>query len=484
MVAPFLNPLKKWITRNKNIPPPVPANQNLVATTTTTTTTTTESVAIMAGEERALAATVGSASANSMMMLNRQQSPERQGDRDIQREMTVKLKSLLSIPNQSETSDRLASVPEPTNQEKSNALLALLHKNANGTANGTTSRLEQNQRPSGNHSTLKATPSFEQGGSHHHAFNVTQSNSLVPAPVPVPSSHFANVAGADGAHRPHPSTGAQTGSIQTMTSAPWGNEHRGLIAGAPISSHSSTATVSAHGPTARSEPASFVRSASDNHQRPRESSAVSHLRHSSTVHAPIVPVAANLPPPKLSTHSLRLLNVFKGEQGSSSPAPQTRATGVADQALGYQGKVDQDKTNLEPQSAVPSKERYLGLTTAPGHPPRGSTSQIPLGQRAGQPTDHKNKLLSLFNDRSPASRPNQRETVPTVVSDEGFSVQKPVVVSPTAASVSESRTSQLGMSSRSRQASGSSRPTSAANREILTGFLDSIARKGLDGGGA
>ena len=484
MVAPFLNPLKKWIARNKDIPP-VPAERKQVLATTTTTTTTTESVAIVAGEERALTAAVESASANSMTMSNKQRSPNTLDDRElpnIQREMTVKLKALLSIPTQSESSDGLTSVPEPTNQEKSNALLALLHKNANGTANGTTNRLEQNQRPSGNRSIVSAAPGLEQGRPHHHASGVMPSKGFIPTPpVPVPSSHFANVPRGDRSHLPHPST-AHTGSIQTMTSAPWGNERGGSIAGAPISSQPSVAMFSAHGPNVRSEPASFIRSASDSHQPPhRESSAFAHLGHSTTVHPPMVPVAATLPPPKMTTHSLRLLNAFKGEQGSSRPAPPTPAAGVADHGLGYQGKVDRDRTNLERRSAMPLKERSLGPTTAPGHTSRGPTSQTSLGQRAGQPTDHRDKLLSLFNKPPPASTAATRETLSTVVPDEGPSLRKPVVVSPAAASASESRNPLVSTSSRSRQVSGSSQPTSAANREILMEFLDLVAKKGLDG---
>lgn len=408
-------------------------------------------------------------------------------------DMSRELKRLLSIQ------DRPAPAPAPavkveavapSNKEKSMALLALLRNNANGP----TSKQEQNIKispslpvppASSGMGLFPGMSAHHPGISPHHTPNPLQSLNAGPSIVPVPSSHFVSDsqqnlprAQQQPSGYPFPSSANMPPPLLQKQPQPAPHTFAGaphIFGGAPLPYFDGPPV---HAPVVPKELDAHLGRGSYNvpeHHIPIQSTAPQFT----TVHSPTIPTPSQLPPPKLTTHSMHLLNVLKNGQ-------RPRA---ADQ-MPLQMSVNGTMQTTEAKMPVPfpnvrdglSSMQMSGQSREPAMPVQSSpaaAAQPKPAASGNKSTEHRQNLLSLF--RTPSVTPG--EVTEGVTWDGGH--DKPVVTAPTTAAIlpplppiQASRVPPpLSLHSGINGQVKSNTTTSQAHKEFLLGYLDTITNK-------
>ena len=462
MVAPFLAPLKKWIASQRK----AEARTKAQAGTAPPKLTPESSRA-------------DGPSAASITIVGRDKVSDASAPTKTQRtteEMSMELKRFLSIRNgpAPRQSEGLQTQMAPqSNEEKSKALLSLLQKGAK-----TSAGQDQNVKPQLPSVTRSGPPGAsaplgQSSISPHHTPDPLQSLFNRPPPGhPVPSAIFSfdhqNIpmpAQQPGYPFPAPPREAAASTPHARRPSQPAMQHpphrsAGTPARVPVASRHIEATTR-HG-------------RQDSRSRQEAPTMKPGTPHSSNMHAPCIPTPAQLPPPKLTSHSLQLLHVLKNGQKTSPPGQQT-------QQAGTDGSPPAETENF-PQPSMMWKHRRAGshgpqppLEDLPSyHPP------IPAGPHpepiGNKPADHRQNLLSLF--RSPSGTPKPTETTPprqspteTTRAPAAPSTRLPPPVQ--FGGVPDPRPSaDVGIAGRG---SGPAPTTSPAHKEFLLGYLDAVA---------
>ncbi|KAF3395601.1 mRNA decapping complex subunit 2 [Talaromyces pinophilus] len=274
MVAPFLNPLKKWITQQRKIDA---KNNALMSTAYTEGETSMDEGFVSAN--------------NGFTPLQAHTQPALHSDLPEvtpTQDVSSHLKRLLNIG---------APVTPPsittqaTDSSKSNALLSLLRSGANGTPIPTSNVPQQNLQPA----ISQMPPLLDQvlNPTGHHAMPDVR-NQISPPSQTQDQQHFnrllSSLVNPSQPTAVHPPTQAQQPPMENLS-----HPQRDQTFNAPLQP-----TLA---PYQRTGDPLFAQQAGAA-QTPGQ----------------IVPPASKLPPPKLTSHSLALLNVFKGNASAQSQA--------------------------------------------------------------------------------------------------------------------------------------------------------------------
>lgn len=345
MVAPFLHPLKKWISQQRK----VDAKKNAIATA-------------MAYTEGETSMDEGFVSANNgftPLPTHRQPAmPSDLPEVNLPQDVSSHLKRILNIG---------APIPPPsttTDSSKSNALLSLLRSGLNETpaSPADLSRQQHAQPPAPFNQILNPNrePQHQQG-----AFPVHEVN----PPSQFQDQHHFNRLVSSMVNPPQPVTSLVPALAHQPSVAPYQRT------GDPLSAQQTN--------TGRSR-------------------------------AQVVPPASKLPPPKLTSHSLALLNVFKG----SSPAQSQSGPAKEQQSLPHKASAPQDQLlalfKSPAKSANPMPAVELAAQPVQSAPkqilqrpaPLSKTTELPeQGRQATKDRGHKQSGLTSATVSGPLRTP-------------------------------------------------------------------------------
>ena len=341
MVAPFLNPLNKWIAQQRKLDKlHVQGPLNHVSNIVKTIDPSIDDHTLGSGSN-------GHTSSSDMgrLLANpRQQGqvasmsdlPEVSESLEPLRDSSAQLKDLLRVNSQVLPSNAAQSTA-PTfnlsrqtniNGKDSNALLALLRGKETG----------RNQEPQTPLEQVIEQPALPRSPHHHHHHVPLQRISTLPpppnftylaAPHQQPCVHAQDFTHSS---RPHLQTMEQ--SVQSRSLNRLATSHSLLVQQYPQLSKPSPATT-AH--LNRPVPAPY--------QRTGDPEFSHHSQYSKNL-PPSIPSASKLPPPKLTTHSSALLNLFKTNQPKKvAPDAQPAEAGISH--LSVASKVDESREHWE-----------------------------------------------------------------------------------------------------------------------------------------
>lgn len=394
MVAPFLGPLKAWIKLQRKqdrhrapagahlIPPPaagIADTEGLEADLGETGETTADEAAVpeKLSEEAsfaALVANLGRSQRASDALPELSTHAQTQGVADPAAELKRLLSVGIGFPSQPQPVEAPQSIQEPA----PNPLLAMLHGNS---------------RP--HPDTLPRTP-FDQ---------------IMPTPQPPQSPH--------GQHHPRP---PQLGPMPPPPPFPFHQQQHQHQGGPFLGHHHHHAPPQHQNSFPPPPPSHFMSPPASQHANPVFSPHAPNVQHAFNIsapppyqrtgdpqftqppqfpgaHGPAIPPASNLPPPKLTAHTLGLLNAFKINEkpAISSPISQaqqsSQATPVATRPPPLQRQLD---TFVSPPPAQNAR------SFAPSPPAFQSPPPVDNFEPA-QPKPrnaHQDSLLNLF--RSPS----------------------------------------------------------------------------------
>lgn len=402
MVAPFLGPLKAWIKAQRRqdrqrahigshlVPPPTAGITDTEGLEADLGETTADEAAL---PERlpedanfaALVANLGRGQRASDALPEVSTLAQTQGVVDP----AAELKRLLSVGGMGfPLPTQPAEAPQPIQEPPQNPLLAMLHGN---------------NRPAQLSDNLPRTP-FEQ---------------MLPTPQPPHSPH--------GQHHPRPphlgqmqppppfpfhqqQGGAFHGQQQHHPMPPQHQHHNGFPPPPPNEFTSPPAPrqanplFQAHAPNAQQ---SFNTTAPPPYQRTGDPQFAQTSQYPSA-HGPVIPPASKLPPPKLTAHTLGLLNAFKINEkpAISSPVTQqsSQATPIATRPPPLQRQPDSFASPPSEHNARPYEPSPPAFQSPP---PIANFEPVQPKPRNA----HQDSLLSLFRSPSiPAASPAPAKT--------------------------------------------------------------------------
>ncbi|KAI9748803.1 MAG: mRNA-decapping enzyme subunit 2 [Lichina confinis] len=473
MVAPFLAPLKKWIASERK----AEARTKGQAGTGSSKLTPESSKA-------------DGPSAASITIMGKHKASDASAPSKTQRtteEMSMELKRFLSIQNGPPSGQKeglQTQTVQQSNQEKSKALLSLLQKGVK-----TSAGQDQNVKP--------PLPDMTQSGPAAASAPLGQS-SISPQNTPDPLQSLFNrpppghpVPSADFSfdHQIVPMPVQQPGypfpvlprEAATAASTQHARQQTRQHARQPSQPATqypphSFAGTPAHVPVAPRHVGSTTRHGRHDSQLRQETPTMKPgTPHYPNMQAPCIPTPAQLPPPKLTSHSLQLLNVLRnGQKSSSPPGQQTQQAGTNSSSPAETETFPQPSTMWKhrrissggPQPPLHDLPPYYPPIPAKPHPE-------PIGNK---PADHRQNLLSLF--RSPSGTPKPTEATPPRQSPVG------TTRAPAAPSTRLPPPVQSGGVPDARQSAdvdiagrglGSAPTTSPAHKEFLLGYLDAVA---------
>ncbi|PKY03571.1 hypothetical protein P168DRAFT_311180 [Aspergillus campestris IBT 28561] len=359
MVAPFMHPLKKWIAQQKKLDMKNQVGPRQVV----------QSEGDMSMDEGGFGANSHYATPNlpRTELAVGSDLPEVASSQDA----SAHLKRLLNINNMMKMQGQAhpAETPQASNADplKSNALLELLRSGSQGpTPEKTTPREAPIGAPPPLQPVAHPGPNFFPGFPQQHPFPGQFVNPTPPKGAsmpPLPPMHSMNQhAMAQG----FPAQSQQMPPSYPPQSRPAQPFHPGMVSTAPF-------------PPPNPGPASRP------YQRTGDPEFSQPPRQLSQVEGAAVPPANNLPPPKLTSHSLALLNVFKDEAAKTPKSSHaTLAPQTADKtpANGRRSSQHQDQL-LNLLKGSPSRPAPVELPGRPVSPAQRQILQRPRGDGQG-----------------------------------------------------------------------------------------------------
>ncbi|KAI9840408.1 MAG: mRNA-decapping enzyme subunit 2 [Sclerophora amabilis] len=421
MVAPFLVPLKKWIARQKQLDVyKIDETQNLAPVL--------QSEDLLTEEEPALAEAYGHGTPSNLRS-KPSDLPEVSGVDDSDQDASILLKRLLSVQGPVKA-DQVASSQDqqstPSNQEKSDALLTLLHKSRHATLQKSLPSVEPPQTPS-----EQLMGGLVQPGPPRHQYHDPPRLSGLPTPpsFPIPPSHPGQPAQNNFRHSPQPisnNTDRQQ-NFHRFPHQPQNHSQHSLpqrVAPRELRQPDFSNSVP-HGPTL---PLFLQQS----HQQGLTDLQADEPKSTQTpqfrgTHVPIIPPATSLPAPKLTDHALKLLNAFKSTTMSNSAdnsngsfrTPELNASSGAIRPPDHRhdksnikhpvGHCDNQGSNVtrpsnvleSPKASPPANGSLLPPTKAPNGELASKTSPPSAPPRS----QHQIGLLDLFRKASGQNSP-------------------------------------------------------------------------------
>lgn len=151
------------------------------------------------------------------------------------------------------------------------------------------------------------------------------------------------------------------------------------------------------------------------YQRPIDPLSYAPLPQFPGLHSPAIPQASSLPPPKLTSHSLALLNALKSpHEQPPKKAPYEQRTLVPSTILPSRKKQANPAESLTSPSSLPSADS--AAQELPTSPPAVTEPQPSIQPNTGKPRSaHQDALLNLFKSAStqqPPSKPSSSLTPP------------------------------------------------------------------------
>ncbi|KAJ5746017.1 hypothetical protein N7520_011199 [Penicillium odoratum] len=328
MVAPFLHPLKKWISQQKKLEPRA---QGVAAYSQNEGYTSVDENGFQTSDSM-----FASTAANGVPS----DLPEVTSMQDV----SSHLKRLLNINGGVPTPQIQPTQPAAVDQSKSNALLELLRQGSQdvvpqvqnaAAAPSTTSHPSALPMTHAPHLAPNFFPGFPQQQQHMAPTNFMQQTSA--------QSYFNGQPQSNMQHshfpgHPEPSASPAAHHLPQMNSASHQTLHPAVQANVSVPRNQGTAPFQQTGDPQFSQQA-----------RPPQHSGVR------------VPPASNLPPPTLNSHSLALLDVFKNKSFQSPRAPPVATLAAPDQAYVKVRKTSQHQDSL--------LNLFKGQATSPAPPP-------------------------------------------------------------------------------------------------------------------
>lgn len=311
MVAPFLHPLKKWIGQQRKIDARNhAASLNLLQTTEGETS-------MDEGYQ------VGHYVPDSIPATGPSDLPEVTTQEDV----SSHLKRLLNVAGPAVQPSILQSAV--SDATKSNALLELLRRGASGISS------QQPVTDPQHHTTAPADPSYQADLQPKSALDYNASMNSIPTTTkPPPPSELSSHRTPTNPSFPHLVTGAMPSQFPSFLQQFPSNTFEQLP--------TPQAKQNADMPTASSSLPPYQQTGDPQFAQPSQTSK----------QGPRVPPASKLPPPKLTSHTLALLNVFKN-QASSSPKP-------ADSSASEKPEVE----GSEPRKLTQHQDHLMSLLSA------------------------------------------------------------------------------------------------------------------------
>lgn len=461
MVAPLLEPLRKWISRQRkrsSLEPPI--SQNIESSTENDVPATEEGTGVSHAPMHILRR---QASENE----NGAEGPQPSVEPQINEDASAQLKHLLSIHSNAAPAPEASAVQ--SNEDRSKSLLALLKGEDNNTV-PTHGQVGQSQPPSA----LTQTDLYQP----HYPVPHQQ------IPRPIATQRFPSSAGIPFQfpqiavqQRPfHFQPQQQMLNHATPPPARFINHPTKPVIPTPNTRHLTPAefpgmtTSVPHGPAVQlsSQPPPN-RTLHDLQRHGNQS--LPFQPHFPDVHAPAVPAPSQLPPPTLTSHKLKLLQAFKNTEG---PEPTKE----------NEQRREPDQHVSETAHAVNSLPGHAQIPDRPTQSPKPLSALVPqqlsIDRRGSQSADHKQVLLSLFS-KMPAVTPQDpaRTPQPSVPVEDNVSALKASLLGMTSLkqAISTSATTDGTMSHETTIESRTSKPL--LDKEFLIRYLESVAKGGI-----
>ncbi|MCJ1281566.1 mRNA-decapping enzyme subunit 2 [Xylographa opegraphella] len=384
MVAPFLSPLKKWISQQKKLDAINSQNRNKVSPIPPDA---------KLEEEQALfsdlPANSKSDDMNRLMTQLRQSGKmgstsnaiELSGSSKGPNDASIQLKNLLNVPSTTMGSNPNMNKHNMARDGKANAMLSLLRSGAPGTGyQKMDGSVELPQTP---FEQILELPRMPPSPKHESVRRYQLPTMVSPPAFPVSPNHF----GLQRPQQPHfkTSNSAHVSALPIETL----HEQAGTI---PSQFHTSPPFVAAqHNHHAL---APYQRTGD-----PR----FAHGPHASQNLPPSIPPANALPPPKLTSHSSVLLDIFRSGSLSKSSAQTIPSPGMAPTHTSLSHRRESDHPSHEIIQAQSPVQQVLNIQSSPDI--AQSTSSVPALQQgptvAMHPRSHQQEaLLSIFRTAS------------------------------------------------------------------------------------
>ena len=472
MVAPFLTPLKKWISEQRKSTVLMPeAPKDISAELGMQMLSSSQ-----CSEENSRFQ--GSVEAPKVSPAAFQENSTRGFPKGSSEEASARLKRLLSVqasPTPAPIMSANNGRAPQSNQEKSNALLALLRKGAQNTNSYLHQDAESQTDPSAQSHAVP--PRSEPPPSDH--------------PLPVPFANLLSSAVSSRSAKPpihtlhvnthpqqHHTPGVPPFRVSQNLSPPQ-QLHQNSSANQlrPFQAPHVAGSL-AHGPIIQTLPDSRTQRSHTTEQRSSIPS-FTQVAQFTNVHAPVVPAASQLPPPKLTSHSLALLNVLTNGQ-RSNPAEQHIAVTKPDESkkernrgVQYDLRPSSDSLELDRGKTIP-RSRELSKPI-----PAAVPQHLSFDRRGSQSADHKQALLSLFSKPSPLATPVPGQSRSTSAHlDEKLSAVRADILSQVRSKHGPNVPDSLPGFVDSAAISRSQTSRRSADREFLLGYLQGVAKGG------
>lgn len=472
MVAPFLVPLKKWIAEQRRSSlSKAEAPKDIAAELGTETI----------GNVRVSEVDTAAKAPTELAVISREINNAHSAQNSIEKSLedaSAQLKRLLSVHKSPIPAPAAPLNPGQTaqsNLEGSNALLALL----------------RNRAPQNKEQHQQDIPPLNSLSAASQAIPLASKEAQAKVPFPIPfsnvSSHTVSNSSENALHLHQ--LGTQPPSQQilgipirfdanlTSLQHPHGSTTANKLGFSQLP-HSTQSP--SNGSVIQMRPDLQVHPTPYSLQQSGQTPMSSQMPQFKTVHDSVIPSASQLPPPKLTTHSLNLLNVLKNGQVSKMVAQP----GVAEASDSYKTHIEKTiadgKGSTKTDSLPPQQTNLIPTLTSPHQPTPLPTpsSQLQFDRRRGQPADQKKALLSLFSKPSPeATVTAPHAPISSARIDEKLSAVRADILSQVS--------SKQGMRSDSNTRhdiihtatpSPTRTPKSAADREFLLGYLKGVAK--------
>ncbi|BCR99604.1 decapping enzyme complex catalytic subunit DCP2 [Aspergillus luchuensis] len=396
MVAPFMHPLKKWIAQQKRLEGKTPGGPKLPMQ---------NDMSIDEASHAVHSFTPNQAAAE---MATPSDLPELASTQDA----SAHLKRLLNINNlvpSGNTSPIIHAPVSGPSASKSNALLELLRTGSSRESLPQANIPEQQSMPaplpgsvppvSRPYPAMGFFPGFPQQGPH---VGVPPSLPSYPQPNHGPVPHLpASIANA----MPHGQLNQRP--LSAAPPGPSGSVHGTFPPQQSLASHFHKDTGSlaelAPAPQSQAAPAPYHRTGDPQ---------FSQSGHPSQALGATVPPARNLPPPKLTSHSLALLNVFKDDSTKTPKTPKANLVSHTGPAQASERRPSQHQDHLlnllrgSPAPAVSGPAELSGQSVSPA---RKQVLQRPRGDHS--PARRSSPAANPWTS-SPASGPTMHTSQP------------------------------------------------------------------------
>ncbi|KAI9837271.1 MAG: hypothetical protein M1819_000345 [Sarea resinae] len=410
MVAPFLIPLKKWIAqqRKEDVRRGMYSEQSTV--TAVAEDPLTENEATTANETHSTSGDLDRLLAVMRQSASRQVSsdlPEVSDTDKSTQEASAELKRLLSISKPQQQPDAPSIQPRTVDPDtaKSSALLALL-RSSNDSSRVAPQGVPPPQTPFEQMNTAPSVP----GSPHHHHARSPQFSSLPPPPsFPFPPSGQAHLQQQvwpaqyrQMAPQPHQA------AVQARVSGP----NMQPYAQQPLShARLESQSISPTDPRAQRPMPSSTPSQPQHGPQSYQTSnpGYIHIPEFPNLHSPALPPTPRIPPPKLTTHSMALLNALKS--GKSSDSAGRHAVAQSRSARSGPTTFPDETRKVEKSGPTPtatsndSQHHANSNQTDATHENKvASPGQgLPATGASESKSSHQNSLLALFKSPSTSS---------------------------------------------------------------------------------